>query len=149
MTDVVDHIQKIDSDSVNDMTFRHFKVCGNFLTWYSSLDDLSLYGAYTKRNTLIGAFVLYNIIDNNISCLYSLEVRSEYRRKGVATKMLKYASNELHNLGATTFLIQPKDNKKMLVNMYLNKGFTVASDNIKKRYKFYLNKNEYIFYKDC
>ena len=54
MTDVVDHIQKIDSDSVNDMTFRHFKVCGNFLTWYSSLDDLSLYGAYTKRNTLIG-----------------------------------------------------------------------------------------------
>lgn len=149
MDNIVDHITMIPHFQVNDSTFRKFRVCGPYLRMYSYTDRYHLYGAYTKRNTLIGAFMLVDADKNKITCVYSLEVRSEYRKKGVASSLLEFAKKEAHSFGAEKLLIQPMDNKPSLVKLYTERGFKTASLSSIKKFRNYLNEREMTLSKKC
>lgn len=76
----------------------------------------------TSNDKLVGhVFVGNNSKDPGF--ISSLEVKPEYRRLGIATKMLKDAINKYHRYDLTV-----RKNNTIAINMYKNFGFKINDE---------------------
>ena len=63
--------------------------------------------------------------DGHRGWIYSLAVLQKYRRKGIGTKLVKKALNELINLGCVKVNLQINKDNQSVVNFYKKVGFSI------------------------
>jgi len=63
--------------------------------------------------------------DGHRGWIYSLAVSQKYRRKGIGTKLVNKALNELINLGCVKVNLQINGNNQSVVDFYKKVGFSI------------------------
>ena len=78
-----------------------------------------------NKNKIIGVVGIYFI--NKYLSLNQLCIDKDYRRKGLATRLLSYIIDEYKNSSIILYVDKNKENTEYLYNFYLSRGFKEIS----------------------
>lgn len=78
-----------------------------------------------NKNKIIGVVGVYFI--NKYLSLNQLCIDKDYRRKGLATRLLSYIIDEYKNSSIILYVDKNKENTEYLYNFYLSRGFKEIS----------------------
>jgi len=112
-----------------------------FTTYKVTKDPFEKIFVY-KREDIIG-IISYSIMYERAEINY-IAVDSLSRRQGIGSKLLKYALDDIKNIGCESISLEVLEGNVSAINLYLKNGF------VKKaiREKYYGNKNAILMIKD-
>lgn len=113
---------------------KHFK------TYKTSNDPFEKIAIY--KNIEIEGIISYSIIYERAEINY-IVVNEEKRKRGIGTKLLDYALNDIKKNNCQTVSLEVSTNNIPAINLYIKKGFTKKA--IRKNY--YDNENAILMVK--
>lgn len=105
---------------INEIILSNFKK-----SRLNTYENIYYYTDNNNKNKIIGVVGIYFI--NKYLSLNQLCIDKDYRRKGLATRLLSYIIDEYKNSSIILYVDKNKENTEYLYNFYLSRGFKEIS----------------------
>ena len=112
-------------EKVNDLDLVLPFIRKYFLNFRYDSNPYERMFCYKKNNKIIG-FISYSIIYERAELNY-IVVDEEYRRKGIAQKLLDFVLADLKNNMVENFSLEVNVNNKDAIKFYLKNGFEIKT----------------------
>ena len=112
-------------EKVNDLDLVLPFIRKYFLNFRYDSNPYERMFCYKKNNKIIG-FISYSIIYERAELNY-IVVDEEYRRKGIAQKLLDFVLADLKNNMVENFSLEVNVNNKEAISFYLKNGFEIET----------------------
>ena len=112
-------------EKVNDLDLVLPFIRKYFLNFRYDSNPYERMFCYKKNNKIIG-FISYSIIYERAELNY-IVVDEEYRRKGIAQKLLDFVLADLKNNMVENFSLEVNVNNKAAISFYLKNGFEIKT----------------------
>lgn len=112
-------------EKVNDLDLVLPFIRKYFLNFRYDSNPYERMFCYKKNNKII-AFISYSIIYERAELNY-IVVDEEYRRKGIAQKLLDFVLADLKNNMVENFSLEVNVNNKNAISFYLKNGFEIKT----------------------
>ena len=112
-------------EKVNDLDLVLPFIRKYFLNFRYDSNPYERMFCYKKNNKIIG-FISYSIIYERAELNY-IVVDEEYRRKGIAQKLLDFVLADLKNNMVENFSLEVNVNNKNAISFYLKNGFEIKA----------------------
>ena len=124
-----------DKKSVENILKKHFK-------YYVISDDPYEKVAIYTLNDIIGV-ISYSIIYERAEINY-IVVSDDYRKRGIASKLLSYALNDIEKNGCNVISLEVSFDNEPAINLYLKYGFKIKA----VRENYYEKNDAYLMVKE-
>lgn len=124
----------IDVKNLNELTIEERReinelILSNFqksrLNTYENIYYYTYNNNSINKNKIIGVVGVYYI--NKYLSLNQLCIHKDYRKKGLATRLLSYITDKYKNSSIILYIDKNKENTEYLFNFYLRRGFKEIS----------------------
>jgi len=131
MSIIIDFMKEDDIDAILDISSLSFSICWSKNSYMQELTNpVARYLVAKIDNNVVGFLGTWIVLDE--SHITNIAVHPNYRKQGIASKLLRELLNYCKNQGCVAYTLEVRSSNKAALALYEKHGF--KQDGVRKGY---------------